>query len=46
MTNDQSFEHIREWHQEITENADKNILLYLVANFADLDGEDREVSSE
>jgi len=46
MTNEVSFENVRVWHQEIEENADEGTLIYLVANFADLDGEDREVSQE
>jgi len=46
MTNEVSFDHVRDWYQEIEENADEGTLIYLVANFADLDGEDREVSQE
>jgi GTPase SAR1 family protein len=40
-----TFENVRSWHSELTENADENIIIYLVANFADLE-EEREVTTE
>ena len=45
MTNMNTFDSVRQWHQELEENADAGILMYLVANFADLE-EEREVSTE
>ena len=45
MTNMNTFESVRQWYVELEENADENILVYLVANFADLE-EEREVSTE
>lgn len=45
MTNMNTFENVRSWHSELTENADENIIIYLVANFADLE-EEREVTTE
>ena len=45
MTNLNTFGNARQWHLELEENADEGILIYLVANFADL-VEEREVSTE
>ena len=45
MTNAATFENVRTWHRDLEDNADEDIIVYLVANFADLDA-DREVSRE
>mmetsp|Transcript_900 Transcript_900/g.1171 ORF Transcript_900/g.1171 Transcript_900/m.1171 type:complete len:131 (-) Transcript_900:393-785(-) len=42
MTNPKSFENVKEWQTEIENNADADVLVYLVANFADME-EEREI---
>jgi hypothetical protein len=40
-----SFENVQDWKKEIENNADRDVLIYLVGNFADLgDTEEREVT--
>ena len=43
IRNRTSFNNIRDWHQEIQQNASPNVLCYLVGNFSDLEA-DREVA--
>ena len=43
ITTRESFENIRDWRKEIENNAEEDILCYLVGNFADLE-EERKVS--
>ena len=45
ITSDISFENVQEWLHEIENNADRDVLVYLVGNRADLE-EEREVSAE
>jgi GTPase SAR1 family protein len=42
ITTRESFENVRDWRKEIENNAEEDILCYLVGNFADLE-EDRKV---
>ncbi len=45
ITSRLSFENVMEWKKEIENNADRDVLIYLVGNFADLgDTEEREVT--
>lgn len=37
ITNRKSFEDVKVWQQEIENNADENVIKYLVGNFADLE---------
>jgi len=39
-----SFENVREWKQEIENNIDPNIVVYLVGNFADCPSDQRAVT--
>ena len=45
ITNPASFENARDWKKEIENNADRDVLVYLVGNCADLE-ERREISKE
>ena len=45
MTNADTFQNVRTWYKDLEENADEDIIVYVVANFADLE-EHREVSTE
>jgi len=45
ITTEESFEHVEEWYKEISDNAGKDVLVYLVGNFCDM-VDDREVSQE
>ena len=45
ITSQISFENARDWKKEIENNADRDVLVYLVGNRADLE-EEREVSTE
>jgi len=45
ITNRKSFESVKEWQKEIENNADADVIKYLVGNFADMEDE-REVSPE
>ena len=42
ITRRESFENIRVWHTEIQNNAEEDVLIYLIGNMADLE-EQREV---
>ena len=45
ITSRLSFENVQDWKKEIENNADRDVLIYLVGNFADLgDTEEREVT--
>jgi small GTP-binding protein len=45
ITRRESFEHIKDWQKEIENNADQDIIVYLVGNMADLE-EQRQVQKE
>ena len=45
VTSPQSFENARDWKKEIENNADRDVLVYLVGNCADLEDE-RQISKE
>ena len=45
ITTRESFNHVHDWHKEIQNNAEENILVYLIGNMADLD-ENREVTRQ
>lgn len=37
ITRKESFEHIRDWQKEIENNAEENVIIYLIGNMADLE---------
>ena len=45
ITTEESFDHVSEWYNEISNNAGKDVLIYLVGNFCDMEDE-REVTQE
>ena len=45
ITNRKSFESVQEWQKEIENNADSDVIKYLVGNFADME-EEREVTAD
>ena len=45
ITSKESYENVKGWKKEIENNADRDVLVYLVGNRADLE-DDREVSDE
>lgn len=45
VTSAASFENVRDWKKEIENNADNEVLIYLVGNRCDLDDE-REITAE
>ena len=45
VTSQASFENVRDWKREIENNADRDVIVYLVGNMADLE-DDREVSTD
>jgi len=45
LTTEESFDHVSEWYNEISNNAGKDVLIYLVGNFCDQIDE-REVTQE
>lgn len=45
ITNQESFENVRRWKQEIENHAEKDVICYLIGNRADLgDTQEREVT--
>ena len=46
ITSQDSFESAKDWKKEIENNADREVLVYLIGNRADLgEGEDRQVTT-
>ncbi len=46
ITSQDSFESAKEWKKEIENNADREVLVYLIGNRADLgDSEERQVTT-
>ena len=46
ITSYESYEAVREWKREIENNADRDVLVYLVGNRVDLEADQREVSTD